>query len=62
MEKSGKIQLSQEELDSIRQGVLPRRISIEWGLTLEDAINMVNQGCYQITACFFASTQGSVKK
>ena len=48
MEKSGKIQLSQEELDSIRQGVLPRRIFIEWGLTLEDAVNMVNQGCYTL--------------
>lgn len=48
MEKNGKITLTSEELKLIREGVLPTRISDTWGLTLEEAKAMVNQGCYSL--------------
>lgn len=46
MEKSGKISLTSEELSSIRSGSLPSRIATEWGLSLKEAQDMINQGCY----------------
>lgn len=48
MEKSGKISLTSEELNSIRSGSLPSRIADEWGLNLKEAQDMVNQGCYRL--------------
>lgn len=48
MEKNGKIVLTPEELKDIREGTLPKRVAEQWGLTIQEARDMVNQGCYSL--------------
>lgn len=48
MEKSGKIYLSPDELAELKAGRLPERIANEWGLSLDEALAMVRNGCYEL--------------
>lgn len=48
MEKDGKIILTREELVQINSGVLPAKVSSEWGLTLSEVKEMIRLGCYKI--------------
>lgn len=49
MEKSGKLLISSTELAELQAGKLPSRLAIEWGLTLDEALRMVREGCYEIS-------------
>lgn len=47
MQKNGTLILSQEDIASIKQGVLPQHLHDNWGLTLSELQVMIEASLYQ---------------
>lgn len=47
LEKNGSVILSAEDVASIRQGVVPPHVSLQWNLTLDELKVIVEASTYQ---------------
>lgn len=48
MEKRGNLLLTKEELIEIKAGIVPARIFETWGLSIDELIDMISSGNYQL--------------
>lgn len=48
MIKSGSVQLTQKELNTVNKGVVPERLKKTWGISLAEAKELVKEGNIEV--------------
>jgi hypothetical protein len=57
LEKTGSLKLTQLELNEIQRGDIPFRIKNEWNLSLNEILDIIQSGQYQVIGQSVSKTE-----